>query len=140
MISAPYAGSQRGGYPATVGASAPDSRKSSKVLGVDAERHAGAGLHAQRLDDCVTRRAEDLNLRRRVERLVVGLGGPLADQVHVELHRGRIRMDLHNGHLAARGIDVLVEGEQTRLPALDEVDESGHAAALRLVRGRLEPV
>jgi hypothetical protein len=34
-------------------------------------------------------------------------------------------MDLHNRHFGALRIDVLVEGEQTRLARLDELDESG---------------
>jgi hypothetical protein len=56
-------------------ASAPDPRKSAEVLGLDAERHAGASLRTQHLQYCVARRHEDLNLRRRVERLGVGLRG-----------------------------------------------------------------
>jgi hypothetical protein len=47
-------------------ASAFDPRESSEVLGVDAERHAGAGLRTQRLHYCVARRPENLNLRRCV--------------------------------------------------------------------------
>jgi hypothetical protein len=49
-------------------------------------------------------------------------------------------MDLHDGHLGALRVDVLVEGDQARLASLDEVDESRHATALGLVGARFEPV
>src|SRR4029079_16503820 len=49
-------------------------------------------------------------------------------------------MDLHDRHFGALPIDVLVEGEQTRLTRPDELDESRHALALGLVGARLEPV
>jgi hypothetical protein len=112
---------------------APDPRKSSEVLGVDTERHSGAGLHTQGLHHCVARRPENLNLGRRVERLGVCVRGSLADDAHVELHRRRVRMDLHYRHLGALRIDVLVEGEQPRLASLDEINEPRDAAAFPLV-------
>ena len=88
----------------------------------------------------VARRPKNLNPRRRVERLGVGLRGALADNAHVELHRSRIPMDLHDRHLRALGVDVLVESEQAWLARLDELNESWHAAALSLVGVGLEPV
>jgi hypothetical protein len=68
-------------------ASASDSRKASEVLGVDTERHAGAGLRTQRFHYCVARSPENLDLRRRVERFGVGRRGALTDNAHVKLHR-----------------------------------------------------
>jgi hypothetical protein len=110
------------------------------VLGGDSERHAGAGLRTQRLHHCVGRRPQNLNLRRRVERLGVGLRGTLTHNAHVELHRSRILMDLHDLHLGVLSIRVFVEGEQSWLASLDEVNESRHAAAFRLVGAELEPI
>src|SRR4051812_19270966 len=49
-------------------------------------------------------------------------------------------MDLHDRDFGALRIDVLVEGEQTRLAPIDELDEPWHAVTLGLVRARLEPV
>jgi hypothetical protein len=49
-------------------------------------------------------------------------------------------MDLHDGHLGALSVGVLVECEKARLASFDEVNESRHAAALRLVGARFEPV
>jgi hypothetical protein len=39
------------------------------------------------------------------------LRGALTDHAHVDLRRGRIRMDLHDGHLGALSVGVLVESE-----------------------------
>ena len=49
-------------------------------------------------------------------------------------------MDLHDRHLGVLSIGVLVEGEQAWLADFDELDESRHAAALRLAGVGLEPV
>src|SRR6478735_6727905 len=106
------------------GTSVADPRESPKVLGVDAERDSCAGLRTQRLHHRVTRGPENLDLRRRVERLRVGLRGPLTDHAHVELHRCCVGMDLHDRHFGALRVDVLVEGEQTWLTCLEELDEA----------------
>jgi hypothetical protein len=39
-------------------------------------------------------------------------------------------MDLHDGDLVARLVDVLVERDQARLVGLDELDQVRHALAL----------
>jgi hypothetical protein len=46
-------------------------------------------------------------------------------------------MDPDDGHLGALSVGVLVECEKARLASFDEVNESRHAAALRLVGARL---
>jgi len=58
-----------------------DPRESAKVLGVDAERDSRAGLRAQRLDHRLARVSENLDPRRRVERLRVRLHDSLTDHV-----------------------------------------------------------
>src|SRR4249919_2813601 len=49
----------------------------------------------------------------------------IADDAHVELHRGRIGMKLDHAHLAVVLVHVLVEGDQPRLVRLDKRTSSG---------------
>ncbi|MFL5961525.1 MAG: hypothetical protein ACJ757_01345 [Gaiellaceae bacterium] len=84
--------------------------------------------------------AEDLNAHRRVERFRVRLHRALANDLHVGLHRRSVWVDLHDGHLIAGFVGVLVERDQSWFVGLDELNEARHAFPLALERPRLETV
>src|SRR4051812_39231230 len=63
------------------------------MLGVNGQRHAGAGLHAQHLQHSVARAPEDLDPSRGVERLRIGARGPLPlDEVDEPWHAATLRL------------------------------------------------
>ena len=89
---------------------------------VDADLNAAARLLTEHLDDGLRRPAEHLDAHGRIERLSVGRLRTLADDLHVRLHRCRVGVDLHNAHLVAGLVYVLVERNQAGFAALDELD------------------
>ena len=72
--------------------------------------------------ESVRDRAEVLLADRGVE--VVECGGEvLRIDLHVELHRRRIRVDLHDGELFSGLVEIKVEGDHSRFVRLHEVDQ-----------------
>src|SRR5947209_17503674 len=89
------------------------TRESAEVMRLDAEPDAGPGLLSEHLQDAVAGCAENLNAHGGLQGLRIRPRGALADHMHVELHRGRIRVNLDDPNLGSILVDVLVERDQT---------------------------
>jgi len=89
--------------------------EAAEMVGLDADRHADAGLVAQHLDDGLARRSEYLDARRRFDCLCVCASRPLGHDLHVKRHRGRVRVNLDDRDLGAvfAGRGDVIHGVQT---------------------------
>ena len=77
-------------------------------MGLDSEIDARSSLLAEHLQDRVVGRPEDLDPGRGIEGFGVRVGCAVADQVHVELHRLGVGMNLDHADLG-----LAPEGETT---------------------------
>ena len=89
--------------------------EASNVKALDRPRNTGSGLASEHRQHGFARLTVDLDTRCRLERLCVRARRSFRNELHVELHRGGVGMNLDNASLAAFLVYVLVERQQLRL-------------------------
>jgi len=110
------------------------------MVGLEAQRHAGPGLTSQHFDDAVARCTEDLDARRRIDRLRVRACGALGNDLHVKRHRLRVRVDLDDATSVPSSFAYSLNAISAWLVRVDELDEAWQSRALIVELPRPEPV
>ncbi len=94
------------GYRSTDARVAPLTGEAAEVVGLEAKRHAGAGLASQPLEDVFARCTEHLVVASIVS--AYARAAPLGDHLHMQCHRVSVRVDLDDRDFHAVLAGVLV--------------------------------
>src|SRR5215204_1033424 len=100
-----------------------EASEPAEVLGLYAQRNPRSRQLSCPLQEDIAEFAVDLEARGGVQKLPASPLGVLVGHLLMELHGGRVRVDVDESHLGAVLVDVSVDGKQTGLVRLDELEE-----------------